>query len=66
MLHHLLYIFPIFQAIYEYHANENIPILPQTIHQAIFLYVCTKALLQVQDLSMQTSRRQVWWVSRMG
>ena len=56
MLHRLLYIFPIFRAICEYHASENLSLLLRTIHQAIFSHLRTKqsAAYQVRDLSIQT------------
>ena len=41
MIHRLLYIFSMFRAIYEYHASKNLPLLPQTIHWAIFVYLRT-------------------------
>jgi len=48
------------------YASKNIPLLPRTIHRAIFSHLCTNqsAAQQVRDPSMQTSvvigRSQVW------
>ena len=56
-LHHLLYIFPIFWAICEYHAGKNHPLLLRSIHRAIFPYLRTNqsSAQQVRDPSVQTS-----------
>ena len=35
------YIFPIFRAICGYYASKNLPLLPRTIHRAIFSYLRT-------------------------
>ena len=57
MLHHLIYVFSIFQAIYEYHTTKNLPLLPPTIHQAIFFiyrYEVNRCSA-IHDPLMQTS-----------
>ena len=52
------------------HSSKNLPLLPRTIHRAIFSHLRTNqsAAQQVRDPSMQTSdnRKEPRWVSRMG
>ena len=57
MLHHLLYIFPIFRAICEYHASKIFPFCCEPFLESFFhLLVRTKALLsKCVKSSMQTS-----------
>ena len=66
MLYRLLYIFPIFRAICEYHTSKNLPLLLRTIHRAIFSHLRTNqsAVRQVRDLSMQTSGKELSLVSK--
>ena len=48
--------FHFFFGIYEYHANKNLPLLPRTIHRAIFISSYKlKHRSAVRDPSMQTS-----------
>ena len=57
MLHRLLYIFPIFREICEYHANKNLPFLLRIIRRVIFSHLRTNqsAAQQVRDPLIQTS-----------
>ena len=52
MLHRLLYIFPIFRAIYEYYASKNFPLLLRIIHRVTFSYLRTNqsAAHQVREV----------------
>ena len=57
VLYRLLYIFPTFRTICEYHVGKNVPFLLRTIHRVIFSHLRTNqsAARQVRDLSMQIS-----------
>ena len=60
MLQRLLYIFPIFRAICEYHTKKNLPDFLRTIHRTIFshLRMNKSAAQQVGNPLTQASANQ--------
>ena len=60
MLDLLLYIFPVFRAICDYHVSKNLPLLLRIIQRTIFshLRINQSATQQVSDASIQTSGNQ--------